>query len=127
MINKIIHHALETQYDGIKLEVISPFAIALIHQKVKLLKKGVMLSDSLINEIEDFVNRNDLVKSEFYLEEANSLYKCCPNCLKAHALVKAREFGFNEESIKILSTLFKGDIGHYGGYYLDGDELIKIQ
>ncbi len=85
-----------------------------------------MFSDSLINEIEDFANRNDLVKSEFYLEETNSLYKCCPNCLKAHALTKAREFGLNQESINILSTIFKGDIGHYGRYYLDEEELIKI-
>jgi hypothetical protein len=75
--------------------------------------------------MEDYAEKNDLVKSVFYIDEMNSLYKCCPNCLKAHALVKARELGVEEETINSLSKLFKGEIGH-NGYYLDEDELIKI-
>lgn len=124
MINKISNHAFETRYEGIKLGLVTPLEANLIHKKINLLKKGAIFPDELINEMEEYAERNDLVNSNVYIEE-DSIHKCCPNCLKAHAFVKGRELGVNEKTMSQITNFLKGEIGHYG-YYLDRDELIKI-
>ncbi|MEK6910675.1 MAG: hypothetical protein AABW82_02775 [Nanoarchaeota archaeon] len=124
MINKTLSHAYETRYNGIKSGVITPFGSALIQTKINLLKKGHIFPDTLISEMENYAERNILI-DDSVMNEASPMHKCCPNCLKAHTLVKASELGVEEETIESLSSSFKGEIGH-NGYYLDEDELIKL-
>ena len=125
MVNKIQSNAFETRYVGIKSEVITPLGFSLIQRKMKLLKKGLIFPDSLIREIENYVKRNEIIK-EVYIEDFDNLYKCCPSCLKAHTLKKAREIGLDNLSIHLLANIFEGEIGH-NGYYLDEEELIKFE
>lgn len=125
MIYKTSLHAHETQYKGIRSRVVTSFGSSLIHTKMNLLKAGHIFPDNLINEIEDYAERNKIV-DDVIMNQASPLHKCCPNCLKAHTLVKARELGVDQETIEILSSSFKGNIGH-NGYYLDEEELIKLE
>lgn len=125
MINKISNQAFEARYKGIRSGLVTPLGVALIHKKINLLKNGSFFPDELINEMEEYAKRNDLVKSDVYIQDS-SIHKCCPSCLKAHALVKARELGVKEDTINHLTKFLKGEIGH-DGYYLDEEELIKIK
>ncbi len=96
-----------------------------MHKKINLLKKGSLFPDVLINEMEEYAQRNELLDSNVYIQD-NSIHKCCPSCLKAHTLAKARELEVEEDTITYLTKFLKGEIGH-NGYYLDEDELIKIE
>jgi hypothetical protein len=125
MINKISNQAFETRYKGIRSELVTPLGVALIHKKINLLKKGSLFPDELINEMEEYAQRNEILDSNIYIQD-NSIHKCCPNCLKAHTLAKARELGVQEATINNLARFLKGETGH-NGYYLDQDELIKIE
>lgn len=97
----------------------SPIARALLDAKMRGLLHGVIIHDDLIAEIDLFCQRNNYKRPE------KELHTCCPNCLKAHAFMKAKEIGVSEEGIDIIFSVLKGSLGHEG-YYLDGDELIKI-
>lgn len=87
----------------------------LVHYKVIGLTRGLIIPDDLIAKMESFMKRNSI-------KEANH---CCPNCLKAHILKTANDIGISRDGKQFLSLFIGGEAGH-NGYYLDGDELVKI-
>ncbi|MEK6856003.1 MAG: hypothetical protein AABX66_02475 [Nanoarchaeota archaeon] len=102
-----------------RVSSISPLAKLLIKAKVLALARGILIQDELIASIESFVERNNVI------EPKGTSHTSCPHCLKAHTIKKAKELELDRESVRFLSNLIKGNLGH-DGYYLDGDELIKI-
>jgi len=66
-----------------------------------------------------------------FLEELSSFNErnlihgkeCCPRCLKAHLLKASKDEPVHFH--KTIKGYLRGEIGH-NGYYLDGDEVIKI-
>lgn len=119
MINKNQSITFENQYDGVRSEMISPLASLLIQKRRPILRKHYFFPDSLLEEIEDFASRNEIAES------SKSDFRCCPDCLKAHVVKKARDSGLDSKSISLLSKIFRGKLGHEG-YYLDKEELIKL-
>jgi hypothetical protein len=67
----------------------------------------------LVVELETFFKRNSLSGG------------ICKRCFKAHALKKAKELKINGKELCRLKKMFKARTGHMG-YYLDDNELIKI-
>lgn len=98
---------------------LSPIVKTLLRTKLLALGRGILIQDDLIAEIDRFCDRNNFKPPE------NELHTSCPDCLKAHALKTAARFGSDSRSIAFLSAFLKGNIGH-DGYYLDGEELIKL-
>ena len=91
----------------------------LLFHKMRALKKGIIIPDNLIAELEEYSSRN-------YLPELSSqIIKCCPDCLKAHAMVTAREFGLDSRATSFLSTLLNGKAGH-NGHYLDKERVVSM-
>lgn len=79
-------------------------------------KLGRALLDSrILLELEVFTKRNALSKQ---------INDCCPRCLKAHLIKKAKEYSLFSE-IKNIESLLQEEPGHHG-YYLDEDEIVKI-
>lgn len=68
----------------------------------------------LRKEIRSFIGRNQIIGKKY-----------CKNCLKAHIIKKAREFGIYEPSLSLIESVTKEEAGHMG-YYLDEGILIKI-
>jgi len=96
----------------------------LVNYKILGLSKGLIIPDDLIAEMESYTSRNSFKK--IFREIALDMpHGCCPRCLKAHMIKTAEKIGLQSESIRFLSYFTKGEAGHYG-YYLDGNELIKI-
>lgn len=91
----------------------------MLKAKLVALSKGIFIPDSLINELENYVNRNNLVQNP------NLVHSCCPQCLKAHALKTADSFGMEKEAKQFINELFDCESGHLG-YYLDCEDLIKF-
>lgn len=79
-------------------------------------------------EVRNFIKRNVIIESTMICNEGRftSQVPCCLQCLKAHALKKAKEFGFEEEKIYMLEHCFKCEEGH-NGYYLDVDRMFKCR
>ena len=69
--------------------------------------------------------RNSFTKITNSQFTQNGMIQCCPRCLKAHMLKTAEKIGISKEGRKFLSLFVNGEIGHYEGYYLDEDKLIK--
>lgn len=98
----------------------------MLSSKIEALPHGVMLPDNLIAEMESFTERNSLINIEAQAQMGKAeLNHCCPRCLKAHALKVGRDLGLDNVSLSFISGLFDCELGHEG-YYLDGDNLIKI-
>jgi len=117
MILKTYQQALETK--KIEEKRFPDLRNYLLFHKIRALRKGIIIPDNLIAELEDYSCRN-------YLPELSSkTIKCCSDCLKAHAIVTARELGLDSRAISFLSALLIGNIGHRG-YYLDEEELAKV-
>ncbi len=118
MIHKIQNQAIESSYEQhsqtdliLKKEVCS-----LVKHKMAGLNKGMLIPDDLIAEAERFMDRNVISDADL---------QCCPQCLKAHVIKKATEFGLSTKEIEFLNEMFNSEIGH-NGYYLDADKLIKL-
>lgn len=96
----------------------------LVDYKVLGLTKRLLIPDDLIAEMESYISRNSFKKafSQFSLDMPSG---CCIRCLKAHMVKKAEEHGLTRGGIKFLSSFLDGEAGHYG-YYLDGEDLIKL-
>ena len=74
-------------------------------------------------ELEEFVNRNALAKVD--LNPHGKVPHCCPRCLKAHALKKAKQTGLDEQGLSLIQTLMgEHERGHHG-HYLDEERLIE--
>ena len=99
--------------------VSSSMARALLKVKIDGLKRGIIIHDDLISEIDAFCERNNCQTP------VNELHTCCSRCLKAHAFRKAKEIGVSKDGMKVIFSLLNGKIGHEG-YYMDGNELVKI-
>ena len=72
-----------------------------------------VIFDKLIPEMRRFEKRNC------------SDERCCPRCLKAHAVKLATDMKLDRKLISIMKNVFEYDTGHHG-YYLDKTKLVKI-
>ena len=99
---------------------LSSIALFLLKRKAEGLLKGVLISDSLISEIDSFVDRNNVITPL-----NGMMHAVCKDCLKAHAMKKASELGLDQRSIDFIDSVLDGKFGHYG-YYMDKDNLIKF-
>jgi|SRR3989344_1653062 len=100
-------------------EGLSPVTIFMLRKKAEGLLSGVFISDALIAEIDGFIKRNNVAKP---IEE---MHTSCPRCLKAHAVKRANELGADLKTIRHISKIFDGEVGHEG-YYMDADELVRL-
>ena len=75
----------------------------------------VRIANALIKELKRFVESNSIHEGQ-----------CCKRCLKAHALKTAKELGMNQESVRFIDILYTHEAGHMG-YYMDEEELIRIE
>lgn len=116
MILKIKNQGFEREYGYYENSYLNERVCNLLKFKMAGLNKGVLISDELISETENFLERN-MIK--------NAYDQCCPRCLKAHAIKKAIDLGLTQKEIDYLDNIFEGEVGH-DGYYLDGEELIKV-
>ncbi len=89
----------------------------LLDRKVQALLHGTIIPDDFISELEDFKERNAILKNDETI--------CCQQCLKAYALKKASQLGLNSEAIREIQKMIKGKTGH-DGYYIDKDQLNTI-
>ncbi|MDO8460155.1 MAG: hypothetical protein Q7S74_03530 [Nanoarchaeota archaeon] len=85
--------------------------------------KLAKFSPFLLAEMDEFIERNSLVINGN--NKIKQKHYCCPQCLKAHALICSREMKLGNNIEKIVNKLFEGEVGH-GEYYLDGEVLIKV-
>ncbi|MBS3090942.1 hypothetical protein J4217_00660 [Candidatus Pacearchaeota archaeon] len=111
--------ALELSFDVVR----QGFRSYLLDKKMDALLKGAIIPDDLISEIESFSERNAVVELE------NNEKICCPQCLKAYALSKARELGLPRNAMEEIGRMIKGIVGHIAGrdaYFLDQDNLRKL-
>ena len=90
----------------------------------KLIHKN-FLPDALISELEEFAKRNSIFSVTDMINENKSILHCCPRCLKAHAIKRAKGLKLNKESVNYLEKIFNCETGHMG-YYIDEELLVKI-
>jgi len=99
-------------------------ASTLLRHKMNGLVRGLIIPDNLIAELEEYTERNSL--ANLVPEECREeVYGCCPRCLKAHMIKTAEQLGLSSKEREFLSLFVDGETGHHG-YYMDGDELVKI-
>ena len=75
----------------------------------------------LKKDVHDFIERNKII--EINEQGVQILY--CTQCLKAHMLASARLKGIKKNNFIAMDELMEEQTGH-DGYYLDGDELKRI-
>jgi len=74
-------------------------------------------------ELDNFVNRNTIAETS---DRNGKTKHYCMHCLKAHALKIAQQRGLKNGEMKLIGRLFeKNHLGHEG-YYIDGENIIKI-
>ena len=83
------------------------------------------LSDVLLKEAEEFRKRNSLALVGHTIPDKKPIFKCCSSCLKAHLIKKAEEKNLDKDLMEVLFLMVEHETGHHG-YYLDGEEMIKI-
>ena len=88
------------------------------------LTKLTNIPDVLLKEANSFMKRNSLAVVACNVHNKEPVYECCPSCLEAHLIRKANQLGLEKEKKEILK-IFEFKIGHEG-YYLDKEEVIKI-
>jgi len=81
------------------------------------------LPDSLLVELENFARKNACAVSE---SNGDKLHHCCVKCLKAHAFKKAKEIKLDEKRMSWLMDMFGEELEGHDGYYIDGEDLIKL-
>jgi len=96
------------------------FRSYLLERKIDALSHGAIVPDDLISELEKFKDRNII------LEIKGDGRVCCSMCLKAYALKKAAELGLGQNAIAAVRRMIPGETGH-NGYYMDGEELIRVE
>jgi hypothetical protein len=109
-----------------RIEAVNALKIhkVLAFYKKNWLRRGFLLPDLLIEELEAFTHRNALAK-EYDSKNHKDVHVCCQQCLKAHALKKARELNLHPKLVVFLEKIFEGEIGH-NSYYTDSENLIKL-
>lgn len=85
-----------------------------------------IIPDKLLSEIIGFCRRN-VLEIEYPNSDYNQvIYHCCPKCLKAHIIKKAKEEKISLNKIEnMLDKVINCEAGH-SGYYMDKDNIIKI-
>ena len=84
------------------------------------------LPKKLLFEMRGFIRRNSLAVIGYSIKNKKPIHYCCPSCLNAHLIKKARDFGFEKDIEESLKKIFDCEIGHRG-YYLDRNKLIKLK
>ena len=86
----------------------------------------VEIPDEFIEEINEYAKRNAFTFDyTIHKNKTSNVRVCCTQCLKAHALEKAKEMNLEKEIIDALDEMFGCETGH-NGYYIDKEELRKI-
>ncbi|MSS75141.1 hypothetical protein EXS73_02930 [Candidatus Pacearchaeota archaeon] len=91
----------------------------LIAQQLQAQRKGLLIPDTLVQEVLTYARRNA------HAFAPRALHTCCPACLKAHAYVQAMKHNLSDETQNIVLKVFPGVIGHEG-YYTDEETLIPV-
>lgn len=79
----------------------------------------------LVTELKNYAKRNSLALDSHLIRNKAEVHICCPNCFKAHALSKLKEFGFDSDIKELIEESFSCDTGHLG-YYMDKDKIKRI-
>lgn len=88
-------------------------------------KKIHFLPKEVIDEMSEFTKRNSLIVFATCLEGQEPCYKCCEQCLKAHAIKKCKELELGKKSCELINEVFLCEAGH-DGHYVDDGELVRI-
>ena len=116
------YSASETPLDGNSL--IESTVESLLKKVVKTEKDA--FPDEFIREIKRYAKRNAFTLDyTIHNNHSNRIKVCCSQCVKAHALEKAKRMNLGKEAIKSIEEMFECEIGH-NGYYLDREEVKKI-
>lgn len=83
------------------------------------------MSHKILREAESFKKRNAIAVVACKLDSRKKVYKCCPNCLKAHLIKKAEEWDLGRDLVEIIDNTVEHETGHYG-YYMDKDKIVKL-
>ena len=98
---------------------------ALEHNKTRIGNSQALeksLPEKLLLEISGFKGRNSLSRE---LKCIGLVIKeCCPRCLKAHLIKKAKDLNMEKQAEVYIKSL-NCEIGH-NGYYKDGEELLSL-
>lgn len=121
MVNLNNNQALELSSFNSVL-TLSKMASFLLRAKSIAIRKGILIPDDFIAELDEYCERNSLIENAL---NPYALHHCCPACVRAHAVKSAQETGMNRESINFVLSFLEGPTGH-NGYYLDEEELVKI-
>ncbi len=118
-----------TQKNSLASEHLSFTAQALYQTRLSELitnqERKIFLPEALLEEIEEFTERNSLAVIGNTIKERKPIHRCCPQCLKAHIIKTAQEIKLNKYDIIAIASLFPCETGH-DGYYLDEERLLKI-
>jgi hypothetical protein len=87
--------------------------------------KDNLIPQALIEEIEDFTERNSIAIIAHTIPERKPIHRCCPQCLKAHIIKTAQELRLNRIVITNLIKSLTCETGHKN-YYLDEEKLIQV-
>lgn len=85
-------------------------------------KGSLNLPGSYLRDLELFCARNYIPIKMKANGKTHSLKRVCMQCLKAHAVTKAREMKLPKKTIDLLSNSIRCEEGH-GGYYMDGSRV----
>ena len=89
------------------------------------LTKITNVPNSLIKEADLFMKRNSLAVVACNIRNKEQIHECCPCCLEAHLIKKAKELGLNNNHREAIQRIFECEIGH-NGYYLDKEKLVRV-
>ncbi len=79
----------------------------------------------LIKEADSFMKRNSLAVVACNIHNKEHVHECCPCCLEAHLVRKAKELDLDNDHKEAIRKIFECEIGH-NGYYLDKGRLIRV-
>ena len=89
------------------------------------LTKITNIPDLLIKEADSFMKRNSLAVVACNINNKEQIHECCPSCLEAHLIRKAKELGLNNNHKEAIQKIFECKVGH-NGYYLDRERLVRV-
>ncbi|MBS3071542.1 hypothetical protein J4408_00975 [Candidatus Pacearchaeota archaeon] len=83
------------------------------------------IPEALLEEIEDFTERNSLAIVGHTVKNHLPIHKCCDRCLKAHLIKTAKTLELDKNLLRKIEVAFNCETGH-DEYYIDEGELKKI-
>ncbi len=118
--------AIKTPSQVLEQHLISPAALreqTTISNIISLKPQEMPLA--IIEEIEEFTERNSIAVIAYTIPERKPIHRTCPQCLKAHIIKTAQNLGVNRIAITNLISSLHCETGH-NSFYLDEDKLIKV-